>query len=70
MNILRKIARENYWLPKIIAKMGGLSVETIRKAIRWQKVNFNTKFEIYCCLKDLGLLPEGVKNPKDLFKEI
>ena len=70
MNLFRKIARNNYWLPKIIAKMSGLSVETIRKASRWEKVNFNTKFEIFCCLKDLGLLPEGIKNPEELFKEI
>lgn len=70
MNILRKIARNNYWLPWILARMSRLSIHTIRRAIRWEKVNFNTKFEIFCCLKDLGLLPEGIKNPEELFKEI
>lgn len=70
MNLFRKICRENQWLPKIIAKMSSFSVETIRKAGRGEKVNFNTKFEIFCSLKNLWLLPEGIKNPEELFKKI
>ena len=74
---IQEIFEKNRGLPERISqhnrklknKTASLHAETIRKAVRWEKVYFDTKFEILATLIDLWLIRQGEYTTRELFWE-
>ncbi len=74
---IQEIFKNNRWLAEKIAnhnkkvknKIANLHASTIRKAVRGEKVNFDTKFEIRACLIDLWIIRQSEYTTTELFGE-
>jgi len=73
--LMQKLDSKISWLPKRICKQNKkdkqmeswISEETVRKAIKWEKVRFNSLFEIWIALWKIWVIDISKTSLNDLF---